>query len=122
MTPDKNSKKSSNSRPPKFNTYWIWAGILLIFLGINFFGDGKFSDPKTISTSTFEKYLKEGDVAKIEIIHHKTAKVYLTKEAKEKEEHKKAENRSLLPGMESPDYTFELGDLSNFEDKYDKIV
>lgn len=120
-----NNKDSKNSpakgKPPKFNSYWILAGIVLIFLGINFFGEGGFGEPKTITPSTYEKYLKEGDIKEVEIIHQKTANVYLTADAKKKSEHKDTDNHGFLPSADTPDYTFELGDLSNFEDKFDEI-
>ncbi len=120
---NKDSKKSpTKGKPPKFNSYWILAGIVLIFLGINFFGEGGFGEPKTISPSTYEKYLRDGDIKKIEIIHHKTANVYLTAAAKKKSEHKSTESNGFLPSADTPDYTFELGDLSNFEDKFDETV
>lgn len=124
MATNKNPKKpQSNKKAPKFNSYWIWAGIILIFLGIQFFGGGGFGGPTTISPSQFQKYLKDGDVKKVEVIHHKTADVFLTKEAKNKSEHKKEEGKELLPSSgNSPDYTFELGDLQNFENKFDEIV
>jgi len=118
----KPGKPRSNKKPPKFNSYWIWAGIILIFLGINFFGNGGFGEPKEISPSEFETYLKEGDVKKVEIVHHKTANVFLTDEAKDDSEHKNTEQRDFLPGGNTPDYTFELGDLQNFENKFERIV
>lgn len=123
MASNKNTNKPPvNGKPPKFNSYWILAGIVLIFLGINFFGEGGFGEPQVISPTKYEEYLKDGDIKKIEIIHHKTANVYLTSKAKEKAEHKSSENRGFLPSAETPDYTFELGDLSNFEDKFDQTV
>lgn len=121
-TNSKSGKPKSNKKPPKFNSYWIWAGIILIFLGINFFGGSGFGDPETISPSEFKKYLKEGDVKKVEVVHHKTANVFLTNEAKDASEHNDADNNGFLPGEDSADYTFELGDLQNFENEFETIV
>lgn len=121
-TNKKSGKPDSNKKTPKFNSYWIWAGIILIFLGIQFFGDGGFGDPETITPSKYEEYLKEGDIDKVEIVHQKTANIYLTDEAKEDSEHQDSESQSFLPSEKSPDYTFELGDLQNFENKFEKIV
>src|SRR5699024_2397551 len=117
----KPGKPGPNKKRPKFNSYWIWAGIILIFLGIQFFGGGGFGETTTITPDQYEKYLKDGDIKKVEILHHKTAHIYLTDKAKEKPEHKKAESHELLPSADSPDYSFELGDLSNFENKFDEI-
>jgi hypothetical protein len=40
-------KKSTNkeSKKPKFNSYWIYIGIIVIFLGVQFFGGSGFSEP-----------------------------------------------------------------------------
>jgi len=123
MATNRNSgKPKPNGKAPKFNSYWIFLGIILLFLGINFFGEGGFGEPKTITPAQFEKYLEAGDVEKVEIIHQKTAHVFLTKDAKESEDHKQPETREFLPSANSPDYTFELGDLQNFENKVDEII
>lgn len=123
MATNRNSgKPKPNGKAPKFNSYWIFLGIILLFLGINFFGEGGFGEPKTITPAQFEKYLEAGDVEKVEIIHQKTAHVFLTKDAKESGDHKQPETREFLPSANSPDYTFELGDLQNFENKVDEII
>lgn len=122
MAANKNSgKPKATGKPPKFNSYWIFLGIILLFLGINFFGES-FGEPKTISPAKFETYLADGDVEKLEILHHKTAQVFLTKEAKDKEAHKKTETKEFIPTTGTPDYTFELGDLQNFENRIDEII
>lgn len=122
MAKQQGSKKpESNGKRPKFNSYWIWAGIILIFLGIQFFGGGGFGEPEEINPGQFEKYLKEGDIKKVEVVNHKTANVYLTDAARDKSEHKDAEDDGFIPGSDSADYSFELGDLQNFEDKFEKI-
>lgn len=43
------------------------------------------------------------------------AQVFLTDEAKAKDTHKKTEDSKFLPAAGTPDYTFEFGDLQNFE-------
>jgi len=117
-----NRKPKPTGKTPKFNSYWIFLGIILLFLGINFFGEGAFGEPKTITPSQFEKYLEAGDVEKVEIIHHKTAQVFLKSEAKESSDHKEKETKEFLPSGKAPDYTFELGDLQNFENRTSEII
>src|SRR5690625_552860 len=123
MAKNKNSgkPKKPSGKTPKFNSYWIFLGIILLFLGINFFGEGGFGEPETISPSQFEKYLAEGSVKKVEIVHHKTANVFLTDKAHESPEHQQ-EERGFLPSGDTPDYTVELGDLQNFENRVDEII
>src|SRR5690625_7784501 len=102
MATNRNSgKPKPNGKAPKFNSYWIFLGIILLFLGINFFGEGGFGEPKTITPAQFEKYLEAGDDEKVEIIHQKTAHVFLSKDDKESEDHKQLEKSEILMSANS---------------------
>ena len=120
------NKKPANKKPeinkPKFNSYWIYAAIILVFLALNIFGGGSWSQPNKTTQGEFETFLRNGDVDKVEIVNRKIAKVYLTPEAKEKEIHskKKPETTFLSTGKEAS-YQFEFGDLQNFENSLNRI-
>ncbi|ACU93199.1 ATP-dependent metalloprotease FtsH [Capnocytophaga ochracea DSM 7271] len=117
--------KSNGSR---FSAYWLYAILLLILIGFNYYSGASFwSQPKEIPQSKFEEYLSNGDVSKIIILNRKEANVYLTPDALKKEEHKevKPTGNTFMQGAnagEVPQYRFELGDLSNFENRFDQIV
>ncbi len=116
---DKNSKKK-----PKINPYWIYGIIIAVFLAIQLFS-GSFGSSTGIETTPaqFLDYLNKGDVAKIEIVNKRIAKVYLTKEAKEQEIHKKTKPNNILPSVTPiPNYKFEFGDLQNFEKEVNEII
>lgn len=113
-------KKHIEPRKPKFSPYWIYAAIIVIFLGINFFSSG-FNEPAKTTPSQFLNYLEDGDVEKVVVVNKTQAKVYLTEEAKGKEIHQKAEEEELFPSSDTPDYTFEFGDLQNLEDNINKV-
>lgn len=119
------TEKKTNK--PKFSAYWIYAILIALLIGLNFYGGSSvWNQPKEISQSKFDDYLRNGDISKVLIINRKEAMVYLTPEALKKEDHKdvKSENSLLSQGTDAevPQYTFELGDLSNFENKFDQIV
>ncbi len=117
----KENKKPENKKP-KFSAYWIYGAIFLVFIGIQFFGGGSWSQPAKTTQSEFERFLSQGDVAKVDIVNKKLAKVYLTEEAKTKEMHSSKNNNSLLaPGPNEPNYQFEFGDLQNFENDVNEI-
>jgi cell division protease FtsH len=117
----KENKKPENKRP-KFSAYWIYAAIFLVFIGIQFFGGGSWSQPAKTTQAEFERFLSNGDVAKVDIVNKKLAKVYLTEEAKAKEVHSQNRNNSLMaPGPNEPTYQFEFGDLQNFENDINEI-
>ncbi len=118
---DKNKKPEL--KKPKFNSYWIYAAIIIVFIGIQFLGGGSWVQPEKISQSKFENFLLQGDVDKIDIVNEKNVKVFLTHEAKRKEEHSKKKGSSIFPASANDaTYQFQIGDLGNFEDKFDFIV
>ena len=118
-----NEDKKPEIKKPKFNSYWIYAVIILVFLGIQIFGGGSWSQPNKTTQTDFEQFLKDGDVEQIEIINRKIAKVYLTNEAKSKEIHTRKRGSSILPpSPNDPAYQFEFGDLQNFENSYNQII
>ena len=113
-------KKPSN----KINPYWIYGIVITAFIVIQIFS-GSISDQSSNATTPakFIEYLENGDVSKIEIINQREAKVYLTKDASNKEVHKKSKPKSLIPGVGlNPNYVFEFGDLQNFEKAINKAI
>ena len=114
--------KKPETKKPKFNAYWIYAAIILVFLGIQFLGGNSWSQPAKTTQGEFQTFLKNGDVEKIEIINRKVAKVYLTPDAKLKEVHARKSKSSLIaPGPNDASYQFEFGDLQNFENTINTI-
>jgi len=114
-------KKDLNSKKPKLNPYWIYGAFIVAFLAMQIFSSG-FENTSTITPSEFFKYAEDNDVEKVEIINRREAKVYLTKEAENKEIHKKSKPTSILPSSSKmPNYKFEIGDLQNFENELKRI-
>jgi len=115
-------KKKSDPKKPKFSAYWIYGAIIIIFIGLNIFGDGGFSEPAKTNPSQFMTFLKNGDVDKVQIINEKIANVYLTDEAKEKEIHNKNIDPELIPTGESPTYSFQFGSLDVFQPEVQRVI
>ena len=114
-------KKNIDPKKPKFSAYWIYAAIILVFLGINFFSGGGFNEPAKTNPAEFQTFLRNGDVEKVVIINKNQAQVFLTEEAKQKEVHKKAQDPEIFATGETPAYTFQFGDLQNFENSISEI-
>ncbi|MCM4155917.1 ATP-dependent zinc metalloprotease FtsH [Gramella sp. AN32] len=114
-------KKKLDPKKPKFSAYWIYAGIILIFIAIQWLGGGGFTEPAKTNPAQFKEFLKNGDIKEVKIINKNLAKVYLTDEAKAKEIHKGKTETELLPTGETPTYTFQFGDLQNFENDIQEI-
>lgn len=113
--------KKIEPKKPKFSAYWIYGAIIIIFIGINIFGGSGFSEPAKTNPAEFESYLKDGDVKKVVIVNRNQAKVYLTEEAKTKDIHKKTGESELFVPGDAPDYSFEFGDLQNFENQIQEV-
>lgn len=113
---------------PRFSAYWIYAILIAVILGFNLFSEGSlWNQPKEIPQSKFEEFLRNGDISKTVIVNRKEANVYLTQDALNKEEHKDVKpGKGVLQSTniqnDVPQYHFELGDLSNFENRFDQIV
>jgi len=119
---NKDNKKKPEIKKPKFNAYWIYAAIILVFFAIQFFGGSSWSQPQQTTQGEFKTFLRNGDVDKILVVNKKIAKVFLTPDAKTKEVHSKNKGTGILaPGPNDPDYEFEFGDLQNFENSFYQI-
>jgi cell division protease FtsH len=112
--------KKPTPKKPKFSAWWIYAAIILVFLGLNIFSGG-FGETSKITPDKFEQFLKEGDIQKVVIVNNNLAKVYLTPEAQKKEIHSKANDDSFLPSTGGPDYQFRFGDLQIFQNRIKEI-
>jgi len=120
MTNDKNNTKD---KKPKFNPYWIYGIVIAIFLAIQLFGSSGFQEGSTTNPTQFFKFVADGDVARVEIVNKRIAKVYLTKEAEQKEIHKKSKPSTLLPTTSRlPNYKFEFGDLQIFQNQLNEVI
>ena len=117
-----NNKKNVNKKP-KLSPYWVYGIIIVIFLGINVFSGGMGSTAGAPTTQDkFFEYLQKGDVAEVLIINRREARVFLTPEAANSDEHRKSVRPQLLPlGGKVPNYQFQLGDLQNFENTLREI-
>ena len=116
-----NEKKSKNT---KFNAYWVYGIAIVLFLGFNLFSGGLGGSSEASTTpSQFFKYLRDGDVKKVEIINKREALVYLTTKASNKEIHKKTQTEKLFPrGASSPNYQFEFGDVQLFQKQLEDTI
>jgi cell division protease FtsH len=122
MAKQQQQKNQPQGKKPKFNSYWIYIGIILIFLGINFFSGGGFNEPEKISPAKFEEILKNGNIKKLVVIRNvQKANVYLTPEAEESLAKKGKDNPGVLAVGETPHYTVNFGSLEKFQEDIERI-
>ncbi|MCH7524797.1 MAG: ATP-dependent zinc metalloprotease FtsH [Bacteroidetes bacterium] len=119
----KTTNKRTTNKKPKFSQYWVYGIVIVIFLAINVFSGLGSSTGNLTTPSEFFKYLKDGDVDKVQIVNRRKAKIYLTTEASRKEIHKNSIKQQLIPiAGKTSNYYFEFGDLQNFENQLNKVI
>ncbi|MDC0623450.1 ATP-dependent zinc metalloprotease FtsH, partial [Flavobacteriaceae bacterium] len=108
--------KKNNKKNPKVNPYWLYGGVIFLFILFQTFSGGLASNQvNKISQKKFFEYVSMGDIEKIDIVNKSVVKVYLTDEASSQEIHKGTVNPYFSFSGRSANYKFELGDLQNFE-------
>ncbi|WP_340065265.1 ATP-dependent zinc metalloprotease FtsH [Ascidiimonas aurantiaca] len=118
-------ENNPNTKKPRFVSYWIYAVILIVIIGFQFFSGGSSWQKLSQTTpSELQEFLKNGDVEKILIITNtRNAKVFLKDEALEKDVHKDVNSKTLLPSnTKVPNYELKFGDLQNFENETKKTI
>mgnify|MGYP001604656571 FL=1 len=113
-------KEKTPPKKPAISSYWLYASIILFFIGMSIFGgsDSMSSDQK-INISNFENYLLDSEVSKVVVVNKKTAQVTLTETALTETKHSKANKTDLFGRKNSsgPHYQFEVGNLELFQKK-----
>ncbi|MEE9362835.1 MAG: ATP-dependent zinc metalloprotease FtsH [Cellulophaga sp.] len=115
---------NTNSKKPKFNSWWIYGIIAVLLIGFQFLGSDQFSNTKKTTSTELQTFLRNGDVDKIIIITNtKQAKIFLTEEALKKDTHKLvAEKPFSLTARLTPDYVSNFGDAAIFENEIKTII
>ncbi|TBN05561.1 ATP-dependent metallopeptidase FtsH/Yme1/Tma family protein [Hyunsoonleella flava] len=115
--------KNIKEKKPKFSPYWIYGIILSLFLVFTLFNNSGLDSGNTTNPTQFFNFVKDGEVEKVEIVNRRLAKVYLTKEASQKEIHRKSKPTSFsLSAAQIPNYRFEFGELEIFQNELNKII
>ena len=114
--------KKNNPKQVNFNQYWIFGTIAIVFLLLNIFSSSGNMGSIGTTPSKFFEFAANGDVEKIDIINKREVLVFLSSDARIKDEHKSSGSNSILSvASRNPNYKFEFGDLQNFENNLSKI-
>jgi len=123
MTEDKNYNKNPKStnnngadKPkPKFNIYWVYGAIAVLFIGLQFFSISP--KAKEISMQDFERnMLKNGDVAKIVVVNKDRANIYIKQDRLDDAKYKDAgDNAFSRASKDGPHFYFTIGSMEYFE-------
>lgn len=109
---------NGNKRGPKFNMYWIYGLIVLVLIGLQFFGGSMDTTEKTTNWLDFKQnYLEKGLVKKVVVVNKDFAEVYLNHPDKAAEKPKTGPMGFSSPSA-SPDLKFNIGTYDAFDRNY----
>ena len=117
---DKKNTNNKDNNPLKqynfkFNFYWIYAIIFIVLIGFQMMNNTELSNSE-LTADEFYEILNKDEVEKIDIVNKSFAQIYLNSEARESEDHKKKQTPSFF-AQQGPDYIYQFGDLSIFENQ-----
>jgi AFG3 family protein len=109
-------KKPEKSVKPRFNTNWIFAAIAISLIAFQLFYSGKAVQKTT--TAEIKEMIANRDIEKLIVVNKDYAEFYLKKEALESGRYPKLPkpgNNGFGMSEPKPNYTYNIGDISNFE-------
>lgn len=126
MADNKNNTPNSGNQPKnpfsnggdgksgksKFNFYWIYGIIAVLFLGLTFFNGT--STSKEANWGEVKQMLQNSDVDKIILVNKEIAEIYI-KEDKKSSYDIKEENNSF--GEKTAHFYYQIGSIENFEQR-----
>ncbi|MBL7926129.1 MAG: ATP-dependent zinc metalloprotease FtsH [Bacteroidia bacterium] len=123
--PGNESKKDNpfGKKPgtPKFNPYWIYGVVIILFIGLQFIDWG--SKPEEIYWQQFKtSMLDSGDVDKIEIINETRAEITIKKDKLALDKYKKVRNKPFTNTLnEGPHFYMNISKNGTFEKQLEEV-
>lgn len=120
---EENNKKQQSGKPkgddktsPKFNFYWIYGLLALIFVGLQFTNWG--SGPERIDKGELYRMLSEKDVDRIDLVNREIAEIFLKAESVEKYTKTKEDGNNSTRSFSAnqPHFIYQIGEVSTFEE------
>lgn len=106
-------KKPDKVPKPKFNSNWIFGILAISLIVFQLFYGGK-PVPKT-TKGEIKNMLANREIEKITVVNNKVAEIYLKKDALEKHPDIPKPGGGFGISAPKPNYTYTIGDISNFE-------
>jgi len=118
MSQDENNNQDKKPGKFTFNSYWISGSIILglIVFNLMFLSE---ASTEVINFQRFAQLVEAGDVAKIEVVNKKDARVFIKKESLTKPEFKKL-NESTF-SKTRPQFVFNIGPPESFADQINAL-
>ena len=120
MSQENNNNNNQDRKPGKFsfNSYWIYGSIILglIVFNLMFLSE---ASTEVINFQRFAQLVEAGDVAKIEVVNKKDARVFLKESSLKKTEFKKLNETTF--SKTRPQFIFNIGPPESFADQINEL-
>src|SRR5687768_9241886 len=111
MSEENNNQDKKPGGRFTFNSYWIYGSIILGLIVFNLMFLGEIATD-TINFRDFTEMVKAGDVAKLEVVNKKDARVYIKKESLDKPKYPKLKDSAF--SKTKPHFIFNVGPPESF--------
>ncbi len=109
-----NPNKKSDGKPPKFNAYWIYGIVAIVFIVIQFYVSESRAPVQTNWNKVKTTMLANNDIERIVVVNNKQANIYLKKDRIKNYEQEFSGNFAK-PAETGPQFTFNIGSVESFE-------
>lgn len=115
-----NEAQKNNGEKPKFNAYWIYIVLALVFIGIQL--THKRQGAVEITSARFEReMLRTRTVEKIVIVNQERAEIYIKKDSLHLPKFNDIAELVKVPSYNGPHYAFNIGTIEVFIQRIDRI-
>ncbi len=109
-----NPNKKGDGKPPKFNAYWIYGIVAIIFIVVQFYVSNSRGPVETNWSKVKTTMLASNDIDRIVVVNNKQANIYIKKDRIKNYEQEFNSNFSK-PAENGPHFTFNIGSVESFE-------
>ncbi|MCK5730770.1 MAG: ATP-dependent zinc metalloprotease FtsH [Draconibacterium sp.] len=108
-----NQNKKGDGKPPKFNAYWIYGIVAVVFIAVQFYMMNARGPVETNWSKVKSTMLASNDIERIVVVNNKKANIYLKKDRiKNYEQELNGNSPSSNTG---PHFFFNIGSVESFE-------
>jgi len=106
--------KKGDGKPPKFNAYWIYGIIAVVFLIVQFYLSSSRGPIDTTWSKVKSTMLANDDIERIVVVNDEKANIYIKKDRLDNYK-SEFENSFVKPSDIGPQFSFNIGSVETFE-------